>query len=346
MKFWKRLLSLTLIGVMMVCMLSSCALMVKDDGKFKIGYVNLADTDVFCSSRKEAVDKALTEDGSYSISFSDGNNDIQKQIDQTNAFLAQGADAIIIIPTDAAGIVPAVKACNKKGVPCILIGNAADPSECEYIFIGSPHYNSGYMEGEYIGKLLQESVGIENSRILYLEGTNGLDHAALRKQGTQDALKELGFDWDTQCLDSQDADYVKDKAMKIVDAWKQTFVSGGTAQFQAIIAANDQMALGAMESLRASKLLGNNYEIYISGIDGTADGINAVIDGGMVQTVLQDAAGQGEACLEVLNQLLKDGKQMSEVGDPSETYPGITEIMVDYQSVTKENVDDYKYLLE
>lgn len=353
MKMWKRLSAMVLAGALSIGALAGCGgnnstetgSGAASGDQFKIGYVNLADTDVFCSSRKEAVDAALKEAGNYSISFTDGNNDVQKQIDQVNTFIAQGVDAIIIVPCDADGIVPAVKACNQADIPCILIGNACDPSECEYLFIGSPHYNSGYLQGEYVGGLLDESIGIDKAHILYLEGTNGLDHAAQRKQGTQDALEELGFDWDSQCLDSQDADYVKADAMETTDAWIQKYASGGEAQFDAIIAANDQMALGAMESLKGAGLLNGNTEIFVSGIDGTSDALQAILDGNMVQTVLQDAAGQSAACLEALDQFLVDGKGYDEVGTASETYEGVNEIMVDYQSVTVENIDDYKDLI-
>lgn len=349
----KRMAAMAMAGAMTLGMLAGCggsndsgagSASGGDSNGFKIGYVNLADTDVFCSSRKEAV-KASLESAGYEVSFTDGNNDVQKQIDQTNTFLAQGVDAVIIVPCDADGIVPAVKACNSQDVPCILIGNAADSSQCEYLFIGSPHYNSGYMEGEYVGGLLDESVGIENAKILYLEGTNGLDHAAMRKQGTQDALAELGFDWDTQCLDSQDADYVKSDAMEKMDAWIQKYASGSEPQFQAVIAANDQMALGAVESMKAAGILNGNTEVFVAGVDGTSDALQAIVDGNMVQTVLQDAAGQGEACLDVLNQFLVDGKGYDEVGTASETYEGISEVMVDYQSVTTENIDDYKDMI-
>ena len=353
MKMWKRLSAMVLAGALTIGALAGCGAGgsgasgsgAASGDQFKVGYVNLADTDVFCSSRKDAVDQALKAAGNYDVSFADGNNDVQKQIDQVNTFLAQGVDAIVIVPCDAQGIVPAVKACNQADVPCVLIGNACDPNECDYLFIGSPHYNSGHMEGEYVGGLLDEKVGIKNAHILYLEGTNGLDHAALRKQGTREALEELGIDWDSQCLDSQDCDYVKDKAIKTTDAWVQKYASGGTPEFDAIIAANDQMALGAVESLKGAGILKGNAEVFVAGVDGTSDALQAIIDGNMVQTVLQDAAGQGEATLDVLNQFLVDGKSYDEVGTPSETYKGINEVMVDYQSVTAENIDDYKDLI-
>lgn len=351
MKTWKRFASVMMAGVMAAGMLAGCgsstdadgsAASTGGEGQYKVGYVNVANSDVFSMSREAAVQAALEEDGNYSISFTDGNNDVQKQIDQVNTFIAQGVDAIIIVSVDATGIVPAVKACNQADIPCIMIGSGAEVDDCEYLYIGSPHYDSGYMQGEYVGQLMDESVGIENAHILYLEGTNGLDHAAMRKSGTMDALEEQGFDWDTQCLDSQDADYVKADAMEKMDAWIQKYATSGEPEFDAVIAANDQMALGAMESLKGAGLLTESTEIFVSGIDGTADALQAVSDGFMVQTVLQDAEGQGKAALDVLNQFLVEGKGYDEIGTPSEIYEEkINDVSVDYISVTADNVADY-----
>ncbi len=288
-----------------------------------IGYVNLADTDVFCMSRRDAF-KEAAEAAGYSVEATDGNNDVQKQIDQTKSFIAKGVDAIIIVPCDAAGIVPAVQEANKAGIPVILFGNnATGADDLKYTFIGSPHYDSGYMQGEYFASILPE-----NSNICYLAGTAGLDHAVMRRNGMKDALEKAGRT-DVTILDDQDGDYVKDEGMRITQAWIQTFGEGdGKVKFNAIIAANDQMALGAMEALKGANLLTNAGEIKISGIDGTADAMQAVKDGFMAQTVLQDAPGQGAAAVETIQKIL--------AGED----PG-AEVMVPYVSITKDNVDQY-----
>lgn len=287
-------------------------------GTFNIGYVNLADTDTFCMAREMALTAELA-DTEFSVSYTDGNNDNQKQIDQTNAFLAKGVDGLILVPADSDAIGPAISAANSNGTPVICLGIKANSGD--FTFIGSENYDSGYMQGEYMASVLPE-----NANVLYCAGTAGLQHSADRRQGFQDALVEAGRD-DITILADQDGDYVKDEAMRICDAWVQTYSDGaGGVAFDAIICANDQMALG-MESLKGAGILTSAGEVLISGVDGTDEAIAAVAEGYMAQTVLQDAPGQAAACHEVLQQLAN--------GETPES-----EIIVPFQSITVANVVD------
>lgn len=95
---------------------------------WNIGYVNLADTDVFGMARESALTTELDGTG-YSVSFADGNNDNQKQIDQTNAFLAKGVDALILVPADSDAIAPVISAANSKGTPVICLGIKANSGD-------------------------------------------------------------------------------------------------------------------------------------------------------------------------------------------------------------------------
>ena len=90
------------------------------------------------------------------------------------------------------------------------------------------------------------------------------------------------------------------------------------------------MALGAMEALKGANIpLGTGEgQVMISGIDGTAEALQAVKDGQMAQTVLQDAPGQGAAAVDVIKTYMAGEKPEAEV-------------LVPYVSVTAENVDEY-----
>lgn len=327
MKIWKRIGAMAMVTAFSALALTGCGAggsssdggdSAGSDG-MNIGYVNLADTDVFCMARESALTAELEGTG-YSVSFSDGNNDNQKQIDQTNAFLAKGVDALILVPADSDAIAPAIFAANSKGTPVICLGIKANSGD--FTFVGSENYDAGHMQGEYMAEHLEQG-----AKVLYLAGTAGLQHSADRRQGFQDALEEAGRS-DITILADQDGDYVKDEAMRICDAWIQTYAHGGKADFDAIVCANDQMALGAVESLKGAGLLTNAGEILITGVDGSDDGLNAVNEGYMCQTVLQDAAGQAKATHEVLEKL-KNGETPDK------------EIIVPFQSVTKDNVADY-----
>ncbi len=104
----------------------------------------------------------------------------------------------------------------------------------------------------------------KDAKILYLEGTPGLSHTQERKKGFEDALGRS----DVATLASLSANYDRAEGMKVTEDWIQSF-----PKFDAIVAANDQMALGALEALQgADRLKG----VMISGVDGTADALNAI----------------------------------------------------------------------
>lgn len=288
----------------------------------KIGFVNEANTDVFDNTRMTALQDAADAAGTYDIEYTDGNLDIQKQIDQANTFLSKNVDILMLVPCDSDGIVPAINAANQKGTPVICFGIAANGGD--FTFIGSDSFDAGYMQGELMAEMLPD-----NAKVCYLAGTAGLSHTNLRRDGFKAALADNGRD-DVEIIEDQDAQYTKAKAMEKVDAWVQAYADGqGGVTFDAIVAANDQMALGAVESLKGANILKGNNEILITGIDGTADGVQAVADGYMVQTVLQDAAGQAIAGLEAVDKIM--------AGETLEK-----EIMVPFQNITKENVADYQ----
>ena len=289
----------------------------------KIGFVNEANTDVFDNTRMTALQTLADEIGGYNIEYSDANLDIQKQIDQANTFLSKNVDILMLVPCDSDGIIPAIQNANNKGTPTICFGIKANGGD--FIFVGSNSYDAGHMQGELMAEMLPE-----NAKVCYLAGTAGLEHSILRRQGFQEALAEAGRD-DVEIIEDQDAQYTKAKAMEKVDAWVQKYADGkGGVTFDAVVAANDQMALGAVESLKGANILKGNNEILISGIDGTPDGVAAVANGYMVQTVLQDAAGQAKAGLEAVDKIMA-GEQI----------PG-NEIMVPFVNITQDNVADFQ----
>jgi inositol transport system substrate-binding protein len=281
--------------------------------KYTVGYINMADSDVFASVRKQALlDLVKKEAPHIDIKSADANLDIQRQLDQADVFISQKVDCLILIPVDFDGVTPAVLRANEAGIPVICIGNKA--SGGDYVFIGSQNIEAGKMQGELFAGLLPQ-----NAKILYLQGTAGLDHARDRKEGFYSAVKEAGRT-DITVLADMDGDYTREKGMKITEDWIQAY-----PQFDAIACGNDQMALGAVEALKgANRLQG----VLITGVDGTAEARNAVKNGEMTQSILQDADGLAAATLEVLRKFFNNE-------------PVDKTIWVPFKSITKENVDQY-----
>lgn len=158
----------------------------------------------------------------------------------------------------------------------------------------------------------------KNAQILYLQGTPGLYHSKERLEGFTKAC--LDKRPDVKLLASLPGNYDRGQGMQITEDWIERF-----PKFDAVIAANDQMALGALEALKtAGRLKG----VMISGIDGTTDALNAIKAGEMSQTIFQNAQGQAAAAYRVVESI-KGGSAPP------------PEVIVPFASITKENLGNY-----
>lgn len=303
----KNLLKFALACAVSTAALSATAAYAAD--KYVVGYANMADTDVFVMARKTAFIEAAKSDPDIDIKFTDANNDASKQLDQIDNLIAQKVSAIVVVPVDYQGIVPGVEKANAAGIPIIALG--IQSAGGKYTFVGSKNIDAGKMQGEFMKANLPK-----DAKILYLQGTPGLYHSQERLKGFQEALNRP----DVTVLANLTGNYDRAEGMKVTEDWVQSF-----PQFDAIIAANDQMALGALQALQSADRLKG---VMISGVDGTPDALNAIKGGEMAQTIFQNAAGQAKAAFEVVEGLKK--------GEPAPA-----EKLVPFESITKDNVDKY-----
>jgi inositol transport system substrate-binding protein len=236
-------------------------------------------------------------------------SDISKQLDQIDNFVAEKVNAIVVVPVDYDGIVPGVEKANKAGIPIIALG--IQSAGGKYTFVGSKNIDAGRMQGAYMKEHLPK-----DAKVLYLQGTPGLYHSAERLKGFTEALQRP----DVKILATQTGNYDRAEGMKVTEDWVQSF-----SKFNAIVAANDQMALGALQALKAAE---REKGVMISGVDGVPDALKAIADGEMSQSIFQKAKGQAKAAFEVVADI-KAGK------------PAPDEKLVPFESITKENVKNY-----
>lgn len=278
---------------------------------YTVGYSNTADHALFDVMRKDAFQQYVAGDAGLKVIYSDANYDNKTQLDHIDNFIMQEVDLIIVVPIDYAGVSVGIKRANRANIPVICLGIESEGGT--YTFVGSSNTDAGRMQGEYMAEKLPE-----NARILYMEGTAGYYHSTERKEGFKAAC--LDKRPDITLLSSQSGEYEKDRGMKVAEDWIQAF-----PEFDAIIAANDQMALGAMQALKTA---GRLEGVLISGVDGVPDALDAIKRGFMAQSVLQNAPEQGRECYEALKKIL--------AGEPVPA-----KILIPFESITKENVDEY-----
>lgn len=136
--------------------------------------------------------------------------------------------------------------------------------------------------GTSISNLLVDAVGHEGG-IVALQGRLDTDPAQKRFAGLQNVLKANPK---VTLLDQQTANWDRTASFPIVQTWLSKYGD----KIKGVWAANDDMALGALEALRAAGLAG---KVPVVGVDGIPEAIAAIGKGEMIATVSSDAFYQG-----------------------------------------------------
>jgi ribose transport system substrate-binding protein len=213
---------------------------------------------------------------SYSTLVTEGNSekgiaDIKTLLAKTGGKLVLGVD-----PNDSPDARPIVEAVAKAGGYVVTVWNKPDdlhPWDFGDNYVAHMSFN-GVPAGEQTAEALFASFGGEGG-IVGLGGIASNAPAIQRKQGLMNTLKTHGK---VELLDFQDADWDSTKASNVVSAWITRFGS----KIKGVWAANDGMAIGALEALRAEGLAG---KVLVTGVDGTKDAVSAIRAKEMAATV-------------------------------------------------------------
>ena len=241
----------------------------------------------------------------------DGESDSDTQNSGIDNLISQQVDLIIMVPFDAQQQIPAVEACVEAGIPCLEVCLQTADDGLRTCFVGSDDTSSGILEMEY----LAEQMGGEGN-VVYLHGPTGQDSEIKRHEGANQVLEDYP---DIEVVAERVCNWDRAEAMSAIENILQSGM-----EVDAIFSENDEMALGAYAAIEGTEYEG---EILIGGIDCISDALQAVKDGRMACTVLQDAKLQAQEVVEAAYQVLQ--------GEEVEEY-----IEVPYQLVTPENADD------
>jgi inositol transport system substrate-binding protein len=240
------------------------------------------------------------------IQFEDAQNDIGRQLSQIQNFVAQKVDAIIVNPVDTDATSRLTRLVARAGIPLVYVNRK--PAEAQLparvSFVGSDETQSGTLQMTEVCRLLHGSGAIV---ILMGELTN-----QSARQRTQDIYEVIAR---PQCrgirvLDKQAANWNRTEAADLMTNW----LSAGLRP-QAVVANDDEMAIGALQSLKQARLLSGTI---VAGIDATPDGLAALKSGQLAATVFQNAPAQGAGAVDTALKLARGEKVPSFVWVPFE----------------------------
>lgn len=302
-------LLLFLLGLFGCLCLAGCGLS-GIGGSGKVIYANHNDNDAFAMQLRDAFAEKAKEAG-MDVEFLDAKGDANLQIDQLNEAIDNHAGAIVLLAMDGTSIVPSVEKAREAGIPVVIMNrNVNDP---KVIGSMSNDLEAGQMQGEFMAENLPP-----NAKVVYLEGESSLTAAVKRWEGFKEACLEKRPD--IQLLAMVDGSWSKAEGLKAMTLWLSFY-----PEINGVIAGNDEMALGAIQALKAANRLEG---CLVSGVDATPSGLAAVRAGELSQTIRQDAEGQAAGAVSLVKAFL-DGKSPTESLD------------IPFTSITQDNIAQF-----
>jgi inositol transport system substrate-binding protein len=228
-------------------------------------------------------------------------------------FLAQGMDAVVILPVDTAATGPMTKAVTKAGKVLVYVNRQPANLPKGVVYSGSKSIEAGIMNMEELGKAMG---GKGNLVILMGELSN--EAAIGRTDGIKKVVKEKFPD--IKVTREQTGNWQRVQGKTIMENW---LASG--QEIDGVASNNDEMALGALQAIKAAGKLG---KIPVGGTDGSHDALESMDKGELNNTVFQDPVGQGDEAVNAAYLMVK-----------KEPNPKVVDgvIWIPYQPVTKEN---------
>ncbi|MGR3872339.1 ABC transporter permease/substrate-binding protein [Streptomyces graminifolii] len=241
------------------------------------------------------------------LTVTDAQNDASQQANQLQNFTSSNYGAIIVNPVDSDAASNSVKAADKAKIPVIAVDRGVNKAAVDTLVA-----SDNIAGGELAAKTVAEKLG-GTGKIVILQGQAGTSAARERAEGFAKGLKAYPG---IKVLAQQPADFDRTKGLDVMSNLLQAH-----PDVQGVIAANDEMALGAIKALGSKA----GKSVSVVGFDGTPDGLTAVKQGTLYASVAQQPSQLGKIAVD--NALrATQGKKVE------------TTVKVPVKVVTKDNV--------
>ena len=272
----------------------------------KIGVTMSAFDDNFLTVLRNGMGKYAESQKDISLQFEDAQGDVGKQLNQIQNFIAQKVDAIIVNAVDTDATPKMTKLATSAGIPLVyVIRMPADKSlPAKVAYVGSNEVDSGTLEMKEVCKLMGGK-----GNILVMMGELSNQAARQRTQDVEDVIATPECSG-IKILDKRTAKWQRTEGNDLMTNW----ISAGL-KFDAVVSNNDEMALGAIQALKASKMLDKTI---VAGVDATQDALASMKAGELKVTVFQNAAGQGQGAVDTAMKIINGEKVPSMVWIPFE----------------------------
>jgi methyl-galactoside transport system substrate-binding protein len=294
-----------------------------ESGKTTIGAL-IRNTDEQFVADYAAVLKSLAAEKGVDLKLQDSRGDMALQLDQLNTLLSQGVKYFVVVSNTTEATADIAKKIQAQG------GGAAfsniQPS-VEALKVGpnfylasSPESVAGQIQAQILDKYFKANPKkLANGDpkaidAIFLYGQLGHPAQTYRTNAVKKGLMDAGYKLNIVAEDT--ANWKPDEAQAKMDTWLAAF----SGKFDVVIANNDGMALGAVESLLTAGYVddpanptkdvdgdGTVLRVPVVGVDATQVAVKSMSEKKLFATVLQDAVGQATTAFELAYMMATEG---------------------------------------
>jgi galactofuranose transport system substrate-binding protein len=244
-------------------------------GKLKVGFSQMEENNPWRIAETNSMrDEAKKRGDRFELVVTNAQGQTSKQVSDVEDLIAQRVDAIFLAPREFEGLGSALQRAREAKIPVFLIDReAAGKAGEDYVaFLGSNFVDQGKRAGEWLVKNSNGKAGI-----VELTGTAGSSVARDRSQGFRDAIKGST---EMKILTSQTGNFSRAEGQKVME----NIIQAHGKEITAVYAHNDEMALGAIQALKAAGM-NPGKDVLIVSVDGEKAALEAIMRGEMNITV-------------------------------------------------------------
>ncbi len=288
----------------------------EEDGTFLIGAAMSSFSDKWQTYLQDGIREFDAEYDDVEIQMTDGKDDPALQLSQVETLITQGIDALVIVPVDISALGPIIDATEAADIPIVAVNRIPGEEFLSRVdlYVGSESIDAGLLQAEWIAEAMQP----EGGKIGIMQGPLGHEAARMRTTGNKEIFDKYD---NVEIIVEGEGKWDRALGQQIAENWIQAY-----PDLRAIVANNDEMAIGALLAAQSSGI--SDEDLFIGGVDATPDALE-YLGKGLDVTVFQSAHGQGYGSLEATYKLL-NGESIDQL------------YWIPFELVTPENMADYQ----
>ena len=267
----KKLLTL----VLALCLVLSLA---ASASAVTIAFSQIGQESDWRTANTDSVTAAVEGHEGWEFVYSDGQQKQENQIQALRNFITQGVDYILFTGVVTSGWDEVLAEVNENEIPLILLDRIPDCADkIDYVAaFGGDFPLEGRRQVQWAGEYLKSIGRTEDIKVAIMEGTTGADAQVGRSEGNLAAIADYPF---MKVVAQQTGNFTRAEGQALMESWLKSI-----DQIDVLIAQNDDMALGAIDAIKAAGLV-PGQDIIIVGCDSVKAAFEAIVAGDMNATI-------------------------------------------------------------